>query len=141
MDQSQYAIKIQYQVKKIESDLTKLPLCVEVEKVVCNEENLICLGNTVNGEDASVHSQAIRMHNSSYGFGSSSLPILPTTKNMGAAICEYVPFPKQNIDENECNVISRPSVENVKQNAIFRTKELLAKLEDLVVTRNMVTIE
>ncbi|KAL2522151.1 uncharacterized protein Fot_26074 [Forsythia ovata] len=162
MDQLQYAIKIQYQVmangilieicsnssvyfyiqiKKTESGLTKLPLCVEIEKVVCNEENLICLGNVVNGEDTSVHSQAIRTHNSSYDFGSSSLPILPITEEMGAAICEYVPFPEQNIDENECDVISRPSVKNVKQNAIFRTKELLAKLEDLVVARNMVTIE
>ncbi|KAL2485081.1 Uncharacterized protein Adt_29837 [Abeliophyllum distichum] len=142
-DRSQYAIKIQYhvmangplieicsdssvyfyiQVKKTESGLTKLPLCVEVEKVVCNEENLICLGNVVIGEDTSVHSQAIRTHNSSYGFGGSSVPNLPTTEEMGATICEYVPFLEQNIDDSECDIISRPSVENVKQNAIFRTK-------------------
>ncbi|KAL2500678.1 uncharacterized protein Fot_34526 [Forsythia ovata] len=61
-NQSQHAIKIQYQVmdngplieicsdssvyfyiqvKKTESNLTKFPLCVDVEKVVCIEDNQI----------------------------------------------------------------------------------------------------
>ncbi|KAL2553173.1 uncharacterized protein Fot_06792 [Forsythia ovata] len=71
-DQSQHATKIQYQVmengplieicsyrsvyfyiqvKKTESNLTKFPLCVDVEMVVCSEDNRICLGNAVTGED------------------------------------------------------------------------------------------
>ncbi|KAL2471743.1 zinc finger protein [Abeliophyllum distichum] len=79
-DQSQHAIKIQYQVmddgllikicsdisvyfyiqvKKTESNLTKFPLSVDVENVVYIEDNQICLGNAVTSEDNSGHSQEV----------------------------------------------------------------------------------
>ncbi|KAL2537664.1 uncharacterized protein Fot_19055 [Forsythia ovata] len=146
-DQSQHAIKIHYQVmengslieicsdssvyfyiqvKNTESNLTKFPLCVDVEKVVCIEDNQMCLGNAVTSKDNIGHSQEVRTHNSLYDcFGISSISILPSIEEMGSAICEYVACLDQKIDENESDVIYRPSVEDVKRNAIFKNKELL----------------
>ncbi|KAL2522223.1 uncharacterized protein Fot_26146 [Forsythia ovata] len=125
-DHLQHSIKIQYQVmengplieicsdssvyfyiqvKKTESNLTKFPLCVDVEKVVCIEKNQICLGNGVTGEDNIEQSQEFRMDNSLYDcFSISSIPKLPSIEEMGTAICEYVAFPNQDIDDNESDM-------------------------------------
>ncbi|KAL2548439.1 zinc finger protein [Forsythia ovata] len=151
-DHLQHAIKIQYQVmengplieicsdslvyfyiqvKKTESNLTKFPLCVDDEKVVCIKKNQICLGNAVTGEDNIGHSQKVRMDNSLYDcFSISSIPKLPSIEEMGTAICEYVAFPNQDIDDNESDVIYRPSVEDVKRNAVLPSSDSAYQVND-----------
>ncbi|KAL2504648.1 zinc finger protein [Abeliophyllum distichum] len=146
-DRSQFAIGIRYQIiengpiidvcrdsfvhfyiqiKKNDSDLMKFPLCVEIENVASSDDNLMCLGNGLTEVDTSIYPQTGLASVFANGCMNTSLdPILPTIEEMGSAICEYVRYPDQNNDEIECNVVFRPSIEEVKVNAFFRNKNLL----------------
>ncbi|KAL2505855.1 Uncharacterized protein Adt_21476 [Abeliophyllum distichum] len=65
-------------------------------------------------------------HDSSNGcLDTFSNPVLPTIKEMGSAICEYVKYPDQTTDDIECNMIFRPSIEGVKVNFVFSNEDVL----------------
>ncbi|KAL2463601.1 zinc finger protein [Forsythia ovata] len=82
------------EIKKDDPNLTKFPLCVNIENVAPNDENLMCLGNELTGVDNITYYRTIITHGSSNGcLDTFSNPILPTIEEMGSAICEYVKYP------------------------------------------------
>ncbi|KAL2472294.1 Uncharacterized protein Adt_40430 [Abeliophyllum distichum] len=146
-DQTTYAVTIHYQllangplikicsdtsmyfyiqVKKNETDLTKFTMCVDTEKVVCNEDNLTHLGNENSGSNASKNtftsSSQLLVHGCLHN---SLIPRIPTIEDMGNEICENSKCDGQYVEENNFNIIMRPGNDHIKKNAIFKNKELL----------------
>ncbi|KAL2502978.1 uncharacterized protein Fot_36826 [Forsythia ovata] len=135
MDDFEYRITVQYQVlangpliqidtdsslyfyiqvKQGETNLTNYPLCVDIEKLDTNENNLTYLCNSVNeGVAGSFHDRSV---NDNTGFGSMEnlmITKFPTIQEMGDDICENVTYGDNNIEERSTNIISRPSIEDV----------------------------
>ncbi|KAL2550551.1 Uncharacterized protein Fot_12081 [Forsythia ovata] len=98
----------------LDPDLTKFPLCVDIENVAPNIDNLMCLGNELAGFDNITYLH-IMTHDSSNGcLDTFSNPIFPSIEEMGFAIGEYMKYPNQITNEIECDIIFRPSIEGVK---------------------------
>ncbi|KAL2538555.1 Uncharacterized protein Fot_19946 [Forsythia ovata] len=136
MDGSDYRLTVQYQiiasgplieintdsslyfyiqVKQGETDLTKFPLCVDIEKVNRNDINLGYLCNSVTeGDVEEFCDRSITDHTRFGSFENFLITNIPTIQEMGNDICENVTNGDNNIDERGVDVISRPSVENVK---------------------------
>ncbi|KAL2457750.1 uncharacterized protein Fot_56087 [Forsythia ovata] len=110
-DQLECAITIQYQitvngppvsvcsdsslhffieVKKNDRDMTKFPLCVEIENVALRNDNMMSLGN-----EMPIHDNIAYPHGMTNDLRNGCMvtlpnPVMPTIEEMGSAIVEYV---------------------------------------------------
>ncbi|KAL2532603.1 Uncharacterized protein Adt_05954 [Abeliophyllum distichum] len=143
-DHSQYAVSMHYQVfgngpmikicndsslyffiqiKKNENDLNKFALCVEFEMVASNEDTMDNFGIQVSAADNYMITYETRSQKSKYGcLENSYVPRLPTIEEMGNDICESAACAEKCSDDTDVNIISHPSIKNVRTSAIFKNK-------------------
>ncbi|KAL2517899.1 Uncharacterized protein Adt_14146 [Abeliophyllum distichum] len=109
-----------------ENDLNKFALCVEFEMVASNEDTTDNFGIQVSVAENYMITYENRSQKSTYGcLENSYVPRLPTIEDMGNDICESAACAEQFSDDTDVNIISHPSIENVRTDAIFKNKELL----------------
>ncbi|KAL2548487.1 Uncharacterized protein Fot_10017 [Forsythia ovata] len=128
MDDSDYRIIVQYQVlargpliqigtdsslyfyiqvRQCETELTKFPLFVDIERVNINENDLGYLCNSITGDDTAEFRD--RSNTDRTRFGSIEIFLItnfPTIQEMGNNICENVTYGYNNTEESGANVIS-----------------------------------
>ncbi|KAL2522903.1 uncharacterized protein Fot_26826 [Forsythia ovata] len=88
------------QVKQGGTDLTKFPLCVDIEKVNRNENSLGYLCNTIaEGDSEEFHERSITNHTRFGSMEKFLITNFPTIQEMGNDICENVTNGYNNIDD------------------------------------------
>ncbi|KAL2559956.1 zinc finger protein [Forsythia ovata] len=102
------------EVKKNDRDMTKFPLCVEIENVAPRNDNMMCLGNEFPGYDNIPYPHSMTNDFSNGCMETLPNPVMPTIEEMGSAIVEYVKYPDNSSKDIECDIIFRPSIQGVK---------------------------
>ncbi|KAL2468638.1 Uncharacterized protein Fot_50214 [Forsythia ovata] len=94
-------------VKHGGTDLTKFPLCVDIERVNRNDNNLGYLCNSITeGDSEEFHDRSITNHTRFGSMENFLITSFPTIQEMGNDICENVTNGNINIDDKGTDVIS-----------------------------------
>ncbi|KAL2518229.1 Uncharacterized protein Adt_14476 [Abeliophyllum distichum] len=113
-------------IKKNESDLTKFPLYVDINLILCIYDNRMALDTVMMARDTL--ESTLNMRATYYDKGTIDISMnlkFPTIEEMGLEISQHVTRVDEIIKESDSNVVCQPSIESITVNAIFRNKELL----------------